>query len=164
MPGTGSNARLLCASSVGASGDCLAGLVEVPAIELDGGFNDTPVTRDFAVPGAEVGQYGAISIEIRGDVDGDNANEFMTITDGFGGASTTALMDTGGVATGGGGWPEDDVFRRFTNHLSVEVGDIGGGVAGVRLLCDPANGVNFSPTGMPNNWTWQIRVTAGVLL
>ncbi|MGV0982322.1 MAG: hypothetical protein ACOYB0_08180 [Polynucleobacter sp.] len=148
MPGTGSNSRVFCAVNA-APVTCAPAFVAIPDTAPNGGTGGQTVTRDIPIAGAQLGMYGDVTIDSRGDLSG--GTKALAITDVFGGAvmNGQASGQTGGT------------YVRAGRTLPVAVGDLGGGVFGLRLQITSSATVT-STTGMPSGWSWQIRINGVV--
>lgn len=55
---------------------------------------------------------------------------------------------------------DDSILTKDKDFQPIEVQlvDIGAGIAGLTFSVSPANAVNFSPSGMPNGWWWELAL------
>lgn len=126
-----------------------------------GGSDSNTGNQEFLVPmdgiGLEVGDEVEIyDIKFRGNFSAANKNVKM------------AVNSTGGETTDIGRFnAQDSSFwmpdvrgkREWGDNMSANIVDIGGGSIGIKLYFSPTSSLTFSPSGMPNSYTWQIKMS-----
>lgn len=88
---------------------------------------------------------------IRGDFSSDG-DEYIDVGIGSTGDPKARLGEIG--------YDDLAIFRTDGSMIdrTYTVVDIGGGVPGLQVYVSPAFQVNFSPSGMPNGWWWQLKL------
>jgi len=87
---------------------------------------------------------------VRGDLSG--TNEYLDVGIGSTGDPKARL--------GKQGYGDLPIFRTDGSMIdrTYVVVDIGGGTPGLQIYVSPSAAVNFSPSGMPNGWWWQLKI------
>lgn len=88
---------------------------------------------------------------IRGDLSSDGT-EYIDVGINSTGATKSRHGETG--------YSDVSILRTSGNAIdeTYTIKDIGAGVAGLEIFVSPASAVNFSPSGMPNSWWWQLKI------
>lgn len=88
------------------------------------------------------------AVSLRGDLGGQD--EELGV--GFNGAANPKTF----ISEGGDSSNWSVSLDLYGDEISVI--DIGSGVPGIQVFVSPDSTVNFSPTGMPNGWWWNIAL------
>ena len=110
-------------------------------------------TVNLSSYGAQIGDRVTITgFGVRGDLSGDT--EFLDVGFTLPSNSKTRLGESDE-------FQDDDIYRGGEDLSSVEfnVFNIGSGVPGFSVFVSPSTPVNFSPSGLPSGWWWQLRLS-----
>ncbi len=104
-----------------------------------------------AVSGVTIGDFVEIeNTDFRGDFSGTTESVLVAF-----GSTTGPSASIGVVGADSSAWQGPDASA---DGITVQVIDIGGGTPGINVFVSPTTDVNFSPTGMPNGWWWNLRI------